>query len=249
MIRDSLIAPFDQKMDIVIACDNSGSIGMKTADDVSAPYDVVSYFAFRVAYMECMAAGGIPFSVIIQNFNDKSAWNSLLTGIKRGCNELAIDPLPITGSTESNFSLAQSATGITVLGKRLRKAAHSPAIEQVLSAAVIGSPLIGNEVIEQKENIAPLALFQWFCKQHTVLTVVPVGSKGILHELRQLFPDQSLDFTCDLRMEKSSGPSTCFIAVYAESDHRIITSKAGRLFHNVNVNGGSFTSSELKIDR
>ncbi|MGY0691997.1 ATP-binding protein [Virgibacillus sp. FSP13] len=238
MKRDVLIVPFDQKYDIVISSDNSGSIGMKPADDVSVPYDIVSYFAFRVAYMECAAAGGVPFSVTLQNFNDEQTWPSLIAGIKRGTDELGIVKLPVTGSTESNFSLSQSATGITVLGKRQRKKEQTFANNQAEAIAIIGSPLVGDEVTQQKEAVASLNLFQWCCEHDAVLTVVPVGSKGILYELKQLFPNKSLQFSSDLDLKKSSGPATCFIAVYIKADHETIKSKAGQLFHHVTVEGG-----------
>ncbi|WP_106496490.1 ATP-binding protein [Lentibacillus sp. Marseille-P4043] len=242
MKRDALIVPFDQNTDIVIACDNSGSIGMKLADNVSVPYDIVAYFAFRVAYMECAAAGGFPFSVTLQNFNDEQTWPSLIAGIKQGTDELGIAELPITGSTESNFSLSQSATGITVLGKRQRNEEQSYANHQAVSVAVIGSPLVGEEVIQQKEAVAPLNLFQWYCEHNSVLSVVPVGSKGILYELKQLFPNSSLHFSSDLDLKKSSGPATCFIAVYKKDEHQTIKSKAVQLFHRVAVEGGELYS-------
>src|SRR5699024_9772771 len=152
--------------------------------------------AFRVAFMECAAAGGDPFSVVIQNFNGDTVWNSLLSGVQQGIYELGISELPVTGSTETNFTLQQSALGITVLGKRLGEAvSHQTNMlrrcEADLQIAIIGSPLLGDEVLKQKEEVVPLDLFQWFCEQEEVLAVLPVGSKGISYELKQLFSDRT----------------------------------------------------------
>lgn len=239
MKRDALIIPFDENIDMVIASDNSGAIGMKSADDVSVPYDTVGYFSFRVAYMECAAAGGTPFSVILQNFNGDAAWEQILTGIRRGQDELGIAELPVTGSTESNFSFMQSAVGLTILGKRPQKMDRVfSSGEQTLWAAIIGIPLVAEEVIQQKEMIAPLKLFQWCCGQNAVLAVIPVGSKGILHELKQVFPNPSLQFSSDLDMAKTSGPSTCFIVVYVQSERETIETKTGQWFHGIDVTGG-----------
>ncbi|WP_174616010.1 ATP-binding protein [Virgibacillus ihumii] len=238
MRRDALIVPFDGNDELVIATDNSGSIGKKALDDVQVPYDVVAYFAFRVAYMECASVGGNPFSVILQNFNGDKVWNVLVRGIERGIAELGIEALPITGSTESNFSMQQSATGITVLGKRFhhRESGDKPLGE--LSAAIIGYPLVGDEVMQKKEQIAPLHLFQWCCHQEAVAAVVPVGSKGSLYELRQLFIDQSLTFTSEIDLNKTSGPATCFVVIYLRTFQNTIASKAGALFHKVEIAGG-----------
>ena len=49
---------------LVLASDNSGGIGLKDMDMVKTPYDIVAYYGFRVAVMECMAAGGAPISVV-----------------------------------------------------------------------------------------------------------------------------------------------------------------------------------------
>src|SRR5699024_6649453 len=104
--------------ELVIAVDNSGSIGMKTNDHVQVPYDVVSYYNFRVAWMECVSAGAEPISIILHNFSGDEAWSSLIKGIKQGMKELNVENISITGSTESNFSLHQSAVGLVIIGDR-----------------------------------------------------------------------------------------------------------------------------------
>src|SRR5699024_1485130 len=134
--------PFNDQEELVIASDNIGAIGMKSLDEVRIPYYVVSYFAFRVAYMDCVAAGGNPFAISLMNFNGDEAWEELLQGINNGVNELHIDELPVTGSTETNFTLQQSATSITILGKREYKQKQTQKI--ILDnchIAVIGQPL------------------------------------------------------------------------------------------------------------
>lgn len=228
MKRDVAIVPLTSKEELIIATDNSGSIGMKAADDVKVPYDVVTYYNFRVAYMECVAAGGIPLTVILHNFSGDEAWVSLILGIKRGMEELGIN-LEITGSTESNFLLEQSAVGLVIIGKRpIQK--DSPIIYgDELEVAVIGCPLVGDEVIERKELIAPLRLFQRFVDHKDVVTILPVGSKGVLYELRNLFSKQTLTFSTSVDVKKSSGPATCFIIVYQKAFSKQAQTYAGHL--------------------
>jgi hypothetical protein len=235
MKRDVAVIPFDERLELVAASDNSGAIGMKPLDQVSVPYETVSYYSFRVAYMECVSAGADPFSVVLYNFCGDGAWPSLKRGIEKGIGELGLEGLAITGSTETNFSLHQSAVGLAVLGKREKKKETPLHFTERTKVAVIGKPLVGKEVIEDEGNVAPLRLFQWFSRQEKVLAILPVGSKGILHELRRLFADGMLQFSCELDMNKSAGPSTCFIAVYDEAAEDTVRGHGGRLFHPVQV--------------
>ncbi|HLR52570.1 MAG TPA: ATP-binding protein [Candidatus Avamphibacillus sp.] len=235
MKRDVAIVPLNEEEELVIAADNSGSIGMREQDDVQVPYDVVAYYNFRVAWMECVAAGAEPFSIVIHNFSGDGAWEQLIKGIHRGMNELDIDNLEITGSTETNFTLVQSAIGMAVIGRRKKERPRYDEQEKV-KIAVIGEPLVGNEVIENEANVAPLDLFKWFAEQKNVLTLIPVGSKGILYELEQLFAGKSLEFTTDLDLKKTSGPATCFIVAYKETVSKTVKEKAANLFHEVIIN-------------
>jgi hypothetical protein len=235
MQRDVEIIPLNGTEELVIACDNSGAIGMKPLDEVSVPYETVSFYCFRVAWMECVAAGAIPFSVMIQNFCGNEAWTSLVEGIQQGMRDIEIPELPITGSTESNFTLLQSAISVTVLGKRRKKKELPIAFSDQIKVAVIGSPFVGNEVIDQKERIAPIGLFHWFFQHEEVLAVMPVGSKGVLSELKQMFTDCTLQFDCEIDMKKSAGPSTCFIVVYRQDGNDRMERQAGAWFHPVKM--------------
>jgi hypothetical protein len=235
MQRDVEIIPLNGTEELVIACDNSGAIGMKPMDEVSVSYKMVSYYCFRVAWMECVSAGAIPLSVMIQNFCSNEAWTLLVDGIHQGMREIGTLELPITGSTESNFTLLQSAISVTVLGKRRKKKELSISFADQIKVAVIGSPLVGNEVMDQQERIAPIGLFHWFCQQEEVLAVMPVGSKGVLAELKQMFTDSSLQFDCEMEMKKSAGPSTCFIVVYTQDGNDRMKKQAGEWFHPVKI--------------
>ena len=239
-MRDILMIPFSEDENLVIASDNSGSIGLKEMDAVRVPYETVAYYSFRVAVMECMSAGAEPFAVTMQNFCGKDAWKALVKGIEQGIADLWKSNLSITGSTESNFSLHQSAVGITVLGKtRGRKAIDKLTYNNQTKIAVIGLPLVGPEVVEREGGVVRLAVFEQICELENVVTI-PVGSKGILFELNGLFAD--LQFTeenleTNLDLTKSSGPSTCFIAVYPEMMKPKLISAAGRHFHQINYLG------------
>ncbi|MDR7077568.1 hypothetical protein J2Y03_002592 [Neobacillus niacini] len=236
-MRDVITIPINGDESLIIASDNSGAIGMKEHDQVHVSYQTVAYFSFRVAVMECIAAGGKPFSVVLHNFCGNDSWGELVKGIEKGLEELNRQDVSITGSTESNFHLQQSAIGLVVLGKKHVDKQNELHISSHHKFAVIGSPLVGNEVVDFANQVVPLLTFLEVSKLKDVITW-PVGSKGILTELNQIFPTKV--FTKDrleinLDVIKSSGPSTCFIIVYDQDQEDEIKRLAAGYFHSLTV--------------
>ncbi len=237
-MRNALLLPFSEEESIVVATDNSGAIGLKDMDEVHVPYKTVAYYCFRVAVMECLAAGGQPFAVVMQNFCGEAAWAELLTGIHRGLEELELDEVKISGSTESNFSMVQSAVSITVLGKKKNGQAVNSVEDfnpKEMGVAVIGTPLVGYEVIENEKYVVPLALMKQLSTRHDVITW-PVGSKGIFYELSRMVPQRAIngtDIKTDIDIYKSSGPATCFIIVFPKRSYGEIKSVAGTYFQEI----------------
>ena len=235
MKRDVSLVPFSQRETLVIAADNSGGIGLKEHDAVRTPYEVVSYYSFRVAVMECLAAGGQPFSVVIQNFCHDDAWDAITAGIDKGCNEIELRDVVVTGSTESNFSLMQSALGMIIMGKRMASYQEPIVSFENRKLAVVGSPLVGNEVIETPEDVVPLSLFYDLYKLDDVV-LLPVGSKGILQELKNMLDNNDLmsdGLMCDVDIEKSGGPSTCVIIAFRPELELFLVKMCGRLYHSI----------------
>jgi hypothetical protein len=234
-MRNVLTLTFSGKDPLIIATDNSGAIGMKKNDLIIVPYETTAYYLFRVAVMECIAAGGEPISVVLTNFCGDEAWDQLTRGIQKGLNELHLK-VPITGSTESNFEMQQSAIGIIVLGKKTIGKTESLIYEQS-KMAIIGMPLVGNEVIDQNDQIVPLPIFQKISRLEGI-TVWPVGSKGILSELNKMFKDKEFmkeRVITDVDIEKSSGPATCFIVLFQESLETEVKKIAESYFHSVEI--------------
>lgn len=236
-MRDVLTIPFHGDGALIIASDNSGAIGLKPGDLVHVPYETVAYYSFRVAVMECIAAGGEPFSVVLHNFCGNESWAMLTSGIQKGLVELHLQDVPITGSTESNFSMQQSAVGLLVFGKKSILKRTEFDFSDSLKFAVVGMPLIGNEVVEQEERIVPLLLFREVSKLQDVI-VWPVGSKGILYEMNQMFHNKSFSkemVVTSIDVGKSSGPATCFIAAYPENQEAEIKKLTKGFFHSVQI--------------
>ncbi|PJN88236.1 ATP-binding protein [Bacillus sp. mrc49] len=228
-MRDSLVLPFSESESLIISSDNSGGIGLKENDFVQVPYEIVGYYSFRVAVMECLSVGGNPISVVLHNFCGDEAWEGLSKGIMQGLDELGLD-LPITGSTETNMPLLQSALGLIVLGKRRNDLARQPNHSRKM--ALIGRPLVGEDVLKQQDWVAPLSLYKSLCELEGV-EALPIGSKGIAYEWKHLDRrgegvPECISNIVDI--EKSSGPSTCFLLAYPLYLEEEIKRKAGPLF-------------------
>lgn len=235
-MRDVVFHPLSNKQELVISTDCAGGIGNKEADTVKVSDEMVSYFTMRVALMEIMAVGGHPRAVILSNFTGDQVWDSYVKGIKTIFEELEQPSISILGSSETNFPLVQSALGLTVVGiidkhnKRLNKTPPDAAF------AVIGEPLVGSAVIEQKEKVAPLSLFASCLQFDQVFELVPIGSKGILSEFKQLLkandiPEFQVHTT--LNLTASSGPATSFLISYHKDIEDQLKKVAGDYFHRL----------------
>ena len=236
-MRDIVTIPFNGEDSLIIACDNSGGIGIKEQDLVHVPYETVAYYAFRVAVMECIAAGGEPILVVLHNFCGNEPWDELVSGIEKGLCELQLSDVKITGSTESNFSLLQSALGLVVLGKKPSARMPDLAFYTDLRVAVIGLPLVGNEVIEQQDQVVPLSIFKEVSRIEEVM-LWPVGSKGILYELNQMFPHEEITeemVITNVDILKSAGPATCFLAVVQPDQEQTLRKITGSMFHSLEI--------------
>ncbi len=236
-MRDIITIPLTNEESLIIASDNSGGIGMKTEDYVQVSYETVAYYSFRVAAMECIAAGGIPFSVVLHNFCGIDTWCELVKGIQKGLEELNLVEVPITGSTESNFHLQQSAIGLVVLGKKSLSKESEKIFSGDLKFAVIGSPLVGNEVIDQADQVVPLLIFREVSKLEEIM-VWPVGSKGILYEFNQMFTNKEFTkemLSTNLDVVKSSGPATCFIIAFEQNQEEALKKIAAAFYHPITL--------------
>ena len=103
--------------------------------------------------------------------------------------------------------------------------------------AVIGSPLVGDEVLEQEKDVIPLSLFQELCELEDVV-IVPVGSKGILYELKNMLDEPSIvgdSLICDVDVSKTAGPATCVLIAFKSELEPFLQEKCGHLYHSVSM--------------
>ncbi|MGM0865027.1 MAG: ATP-binding protein [Bacillota bacterium] len=233
--RDVISISISDEEELILATDCSGGIGNKEGDVVLADPVTVGYYCFRGAAMECLAVGARLKAIQLLNFTSDAVWDQYCSGVKKGLSEMNQEGIPITGSTESNIGLNQSALGVTCIGIRSKKRPFPSCTN--LAYALIGTPLVGNEVIKQHASIAPLDLFM-NCVQHSsIIDVLPVGSKGVLHELSLLLgkPLRREDVTSTQDLDKSGGPSTSFIISYRKVEELDVIDLTDGFFHSLHL--------------
>lgn len=235
-MRDVSFIPISGKEELVIATDCAGAIGEKLEDDVKVPLEVVGYYTTRVAMMECVSVGATPFAIVLQNFAGDDYWEKIKGGIQQACTELGLQNIKITGSSESNFHVKQTAIGISILGKVDSEKKRIAITPPTARFAVIGKPLVGDEVIEQTNDVLSLSLFQSLLD--FIYEVIPIGSKGIAYELNELLKDndlQAADIQSTVSLTKSAGPATCVLISYHEEMEPKIKELAGSLFFKISL--------------
>lgn len=212
--RDLTLIEFDQENILVMACDSLGAIGPKEADRVAASGRIVGRCTVRVPLLEVTAAGAVPlviFNTLSVEMNPTG--KEILQGIHEELAVSGITNIVLNGSTEENVPVVQTGVGITVIGHataatlRLGKARPGDAVY------CLGHPLVGKEVLAAVLPDVPLV--RQLLQQEWVHEVLPVGSKGVLYEARQLATAAGgvfqLATDSGLDVHKSAGPATCLL--------------------------------------
>jgi hypothetical protein len=229
MKRDLIIQSISKNKTMVIATDCSGACGEMDNDIVNVPVEVATYYTARVAFMEVMSIGAMPIAYTFSNFMEDK-FDAVQRGIKKFLDELGINNLKNIGSTETNFKMVQSAIGITVIGMIDKYEDQS---YEDLSYACIGYPLVGNEVLNNPENILSMQGFLDLLNDEKVMSILPVGSKGVKWEMKYVFGVDVQSSKIDV--EKSAGPSTCVVISFKSIYKEYLENKFGDLFNFIKI--------------
>lgn len=195
--------------DFIVTTDNSGGIGEKVGDIVAVSDRVTAYFATRVALLEQWSANAEPVTVLIHNFSGSSSWENYVQGVGDLFQEAGLDIPAISGSTETNIELVQSAVAVTIIGKK-KESDH----DDDLKWFTYGTPLVGDEVIARADEVASMRQIHEATKSGIVHRIWPVGSRGIAEEIRNMTGNKEVIIESMLDIKKSAGPSTVvFLAV------------------------------------
>ncbi|MCG8616905.1 MAG: hypothetical protein MI802_11860 [Desulfobacterales bacterium] len=215
--RDVEIVELDGSLCLVGACDSCGAVGSKDRDIINVPAALVGQLTARVVLMEVVAVGGRPVMMTVGICAEREpTGREIIKGIEQELAAAGLTGLSLAVSTEKNFTPSQTGLGIGVTGtcrKSDLRIGGSMAGDQVF---VLGLPRVGDEVADASDTDLPaVPHLQALLTSPGIRDVVPVGSRGILAEIRDLarhsqtafspVPDPVPD------MLKSAGPSTCVV--------------------------------------
>ena len=213
---------------LIATTDNSGGIGEKPGDLVNVPDRITAYFAARVTLLELWATGAEPLTILIHNFSGSASWENYVAGVTDLFREAGIEVPSISGSSETNMELVQSAMAVTMIGKKV----EAPAVEKV-AWFTYGLPLVGVEVRDRADEIASVALIREAMKKEIVHQIWPVGSSGILEEVRLLTGTKDARIETVLDPMKSAGPSTVVLLAIPETKIKEAATFFGRLLNQL----------------
>lgn len=215
--------------DFVVTTDNSGGIGEKTRDIVSVSDRLTAFYAARVTLLEQWSVNAEPTAILIHNFSGNASWNKYVQGVKDLFDEAGVSCPPISGSTETNMELDQSAIAVTIIGKRKQEGTDAG------QWFTYGSPLVGEELMKSAHEVACIQRLRQALDAQMVSRIWPVGSKGILHEVRQVLDDDSLAVESELDLLKSAGPSTVVLVQIPSSELGEAKKMFGSLLREIEI--------------
>lgn len=204
---------------LIVTTDNAAAIGEKPQDLVPATNTLTAYLTARVTFLEQLAANAIPTHILLANFSGDEVWNQYVKGIEQVFDEIGLVRPHVDGSSESNMPTLQSGIAITMLGQIQKRTLYE---QNELAWYTYGQPLVGNEVLEQPENVAQLQPIFDAWQEGIVQQVWPVGSKGLQAEFLRLFGEKKVE--CSLDIAKTAGPcSVILLGVHPEKEEQAHT--------------------------
>lgn len=226
--RDLTLIDINKDQRLVISCDSSGGIGEKENDIIKTSPEIVGYFGAQVALMEIIAFGADP-SLVVNTLSVEmdDTGSRIIAGIKKALKALNLDDEKvITGSTEENFPVSVTGLGITAIGIINKNDWKKPKTSSGMIGVAIGSPKVGDEVLADIEQVMDISKLMDLREKNYISEILPVGSKGILYELKEMAKWNNLDLILEknisLDLEKSGGPSTCLIVSIEEDKYELL---------------------------
>jgi hypothetical protein len=225
-VRDLSLLTLPGDMALVTSCDSIGAIGAKELDVVKVSGEFVGRAVVRVPLMEVMAVGAEPVAIYNTLAVEMIPYGrEIIRGINSEITRAEIDSEAVlNGSTEENVPTRQTGVGVVVLGLVGKKDLLLGTAQQDDVVIAFGIPKVGAEVAEggpDDPEVAHPSLIRKLLKKEYIHEVLPVGSKGILYECREMAKTARLFFQAhpngDMDVNKSAGPATCVLAAVTPS--------------------------------
>jgi hypothetical protein len=228
-VRDLTLVEINNENVLVVACDSSGSIGLKEGDVLKVPPYFTGKFTARVTILEVMSTGADIITIadaVCCEMNPTG--EEIIRGIKEELMAAEVSDIVLTGSTEENFPTFSTGLGVTTIGIVEKKKIKVKNISRDSSVIVVGIPKVGNEInLEKDDQIVSYSQLKKLLADSSVFEIVPCGSKGIQYEVEALAEENGLQFKLiediKVNVKRSCGPATVIIAaVDTESVPRLL---------------------------
>jgi len=216
-IRDLILVDIDEEKTLVIACDSSGSIGEKENDLLKVPAFITGKYIARVGLFEVISTNAEVITVIDNVCNEMyPTGEQIIKGIQEEMINAGLKDVALGGSTEENFPTFSTALGVTVIGIGRKETLKINNVQKDGLIYSIGIPKVGGEInIKGDEEIIEYNTLISLLKVDGVKEIVPVGSKGILYEAKELAKNNNKEFKLSVSegidIYKSAGPATAII--------------------------------------
>jgi hypothetical protein len=218
-VRDLTVIDLVGDLLLVVAVDSDGAIGPKPGDVVKTTGYACGRFGARVPLMEILASGAVPIAAFDPLAVERvPLGDEIIRGIQDELRSIGLPPeFPLSGSTEDNVPTRQTGMGVVLIGLVEKKEFRPGCSMRNDQVFCIGIPKSGpaDEVRLEDPDIASAKTVVEVSTLEGVHDILPVGSKGLLFEARELADTAGLRFVadelCSLDVHKSGGPSTCFI--------------------------------------
>ncbi|WP_354528201.1 AIR synthase related protein [Nakamurella sp. UYEF19] len=188
-VRDLSLITLPDGSRLVIACDSVGGIGPHPGDSVAATAHTTGHFAARVPLIELVAAGATPRLIVnTLCFAGGTEADQMVAAVNELAAEVGLGPEAVTGSTEENAATSTTGIGVTVIGSagpdglrvgRSRAGDLVVCLGLPRSAPAHELHPTDPEMPSIAEVVAALAI-------PGVHEALPVGSRGVRHEIAQL---------------------------------------------------------------
>ena len=203
----------------MIAVDSDGGIGSRENDIVRVPEYVLGRFAVRVPLMEIIACGATPiaaFDMLTVPMDELG--KEIVRGVRDELMQAGLGAdFPLSGSTEDNVPTTMTGIAAAIVGlvhqDDFRPGRSRPGDTVLCMGVPRSAP--EDEVGLEDEEIARPEHVRAALSVAAVQDVLPVGSRGVWYEAREMARSAGLEFVespkAAIDGRKSAGPSTCAI--------------------------------------
>ena len=218
-VRDLTQIELGNGFSLVIAVDSDGGIGSLPADVVKCSDHLLGRFAIRVPLMEIIACGAWPLAAFdMLTLPMHPHGKKIIEGIRTELAEAGLGTnFPLSGSTEDNVPTSMTGIGTLVLGlvkEEDFRPGKSHVGDQVLCLGLPKSGPVDVICLEDKE-IIKVSELKTIMRVEGIHDVLPVGSRGVLYEARQMASLAQMNFIpvnqSAVDLHKSACPSTCVL--------------------------------------